>query len=148
MTYTKIDAKVLGYLGRALSLEMNAIQQYLSVSRLTQLRGFDDLSRTFRHEAEEEMGHAERIIGRMLVLGAAPNATQLRPAVLGESLPELIASVQSLENEIVAFYQEAVSYCVHIEDFDNRVFFEQLLKEEQEHAGVMNELQQRHMLAK
>ncbi len=142
MAYANTDPQVLGFLGRALSLEMSAVQQYLSVSRLLKLRGFDEISSKFQHEAEEEMGHADRIIGRMLVLGVAPNATQLRPARLANSLPAVIAVVQELESEVVNFYQQAVEYCARIEDFDSRLFFEQLLQEERQHASSLNDWRQ------
>jgi len=139
MAYATTDPKVLGYLGRALSLELTAVQQYLTLSRLLVLRGFEEIAQNFKHEAQEEMVHVERIISRMLVLGAAPNATQLRPARLGNSLPALIASAQSLEAEIVLFYEQAVKHCSLADDFDNRLFFEQLLKEERAHVGAMDE---------
>ena len=139
------DPQVLGFLGRALSMEMTAVQQYLCLSRFSHLQGFEAISEKFKHEAQEEMSHSERIIGRMLVLGVAPNATQLRPVRLGESLPALIAAAQALEMEIVSFYQTAVDYCSRIGDFDNRLFFEQLLQEEQAHASTLDEWKQTHL---
>lgn len=141
MVYTKKDPNVLGFLGRALSLEMTAVQQYLTLSRLLQLRGFAEIAQTFQQEAQEEMGHVERIISRMLVLGVAPSATQLRPPVLGDSLPVLIANTQRFEEEIVSFYQQAVSYCNRMDDFDNRLFFEKLLQEEKQHAHTLGSWQ-------
>lgn len=142
MAYANTNPNVFGFLGRALSLEMTAVQQYLTVTRLLKLRGFEDIAQKFQGEAEQEMNHADRIIGRMLILGVAPNATQLRPAKLGDSLPALMAGVQNLEAEIVNFYQQAVNYCAQIEDFDNRLFFEQLLQEERNHVKTMSEWQQ------
>jgi bacterioferritin len=40
-------------------------------------------------EVREEMGHVERIIARMLALGVASNASQLRPATVGPDLLNL-----------------------------------------------------------
>lgn len=137
MVYAKQNPAVLGFLGRALSLELTAVQQYLTLARLLSLRGFGKLGEKFQNEVKEELGHAERIINRMLVLGVAPNASQLRPVRLGDSLPALLASVSSLETEIVSFYQQAVNECARIDDFDNRAFFEELLQEEREHARTL-----------
>ena len=145
MAYAKTDPTVLGFLGRALSLELSAVQQYLTLSRLLKLRGFDEIAETFKHEAMEEMAHAERIISRMLVLGVAPNATQLRAAQLGDSLPALIASAQLLEAEIISFYEKAVMHCAQVDDFDSRLFFDQLLQEERNHAGSLANWQQRFL---
>jgi len=143
MAYKNVDAGVLGYLGRALSMEMSAVQQYLTLSRLLRLRGFEEIAAHFQQEANEELAHSDRIIGRMLVLGVAPNMTQLRPARLGESLPELMASAEELEKDIVSLYQQAVAHCRSINDFDNHLFFNELLQEEQEHVGKLSNWQNR-----
>ena len=138
MLYPKVDSKVLGYLGRALSLELTAVQQYLTCERLLTFRGFESVAKKCRHESKTEMEHVERIIGRMLVLGVAPNASRLRPVVLGDSLPSLISEIEKLESEIVNFYHQAVTHCQLVNDFDNRVFFARLLEEEQEHSGSLS----------
>ena len=132
------DPVILGYLGRALSFELSAVQQYLSLAKLLELRGMAQAGEKFRHEAQEEMQHAERIIGRMLVLGVAPNASRLRPAPLNGSLPQLMQYATDLETEIVNFYAQAVHYCRRTEDHENRIFFETLLHEEQQHATVID----------
>ncbi len=137
MTDMPIDVKikVLGYLGRALSLEMSAVQQYLTLSRLLRARGFDAEGAKFHGEALEEMTHAELIIGRMLALGAVPNASQLRPAYAAEDLTSVIEHAHKLEDDIVRFYEGAVAYCRLANDRDNYLFFEKLLNEEREHAS-------------
>jgi len=85
-------------------------------------------------EAHEELGHADRIIARMLALGVAPNASQLRPVKLGSSLPELLLHDHAFENELVQLYAQATSHCARAGDHDSRVFFEALLNEEKTHA--------------
>ncbi|MBL1260016.1 MAG: hypothetical protein COB33_005730 [Thiotrichaceae bacterium] len=133
------DPVILGYLGRALSFEFSAVQQYLSLARMLSLRGLPQAGDKFRLEAQEEMEHAERIIGRMLAVGVAPSASILRPARLDGSLSELIQHTVKLETEIVNFYAQAVQYCQHAQDHENRIFFEALLTEEQQHAAGLQE---------
>lgn len=128
------DPAILGYLGRALSFEFSAVQQYLSLARLLEMRGVPQTGEKFRHEAQEEMQHAERIIARMMALGYAPNASCLRPPRLDGALHELMQHAADLEKEIVGFYTQAVKYCSHIQDYENRIFFEKLLAEEQQHV--------------
>lgn len=125
---------ILGFLGRALSLELSAVQQYTALAKLMEARGMKSASDKFRQEAGEEMQHVERIIGRMLALGGAPNASNLRATHLDGSLPELMQYCKRFENEIVGFYAQAVRHCVTTKDDDSRIFFEELLKEEQVHA--------------
>jgi len=134
MHYVNADPRVLGYLGRALSLELSAVQLYSTQARLLAAWGLAEASRRMSEEAHEELGHADRIIGRMLALGVAPNASQLRPVKLGSSLPELLLHDHEFENELVQLYTQATGHCVRTGDHDSRVFFEALLNEEKAHA--------------
>ena len=135
----RVDPKVLGYLGRALSLELSAVQLYSTQARLCATWGLDEPADKMRTEAQEEMQHVERIIARMLALGAAPNASQLRPVKLGKTLEELLIINHAFEQELVTLYQEATAYCARAGNHDDRMFFQGLTEEEQHHA---RELQQ------
>ena len=129
------DERVLGYLGRALSLELSAVQLYSTQSMLVASWGLTDIADKLRAESREEMGHAERIIGRMLALDVAPNASQLRPVRTGRNLQELLQHDYAFETELIRLYDDATRYCVSIADYDNRIFFEALLNEEKAHAA-------------
>jgi len=139
MLPTRADSRVLGYLGRALSLELSAVQLYTTQARLLGIWGLVEESARFRKEAEEELGHAERIVGRMLALSVAPNASQLRPVKLGQNLQELLLYNLSFENELVQLYAQATNHCARIGDQDSRVFFETLLNEEKAHAQELTQ---------
>jgi bacterioferritin len=134
MFHINADEHVLGYLGRALSLELSAVQLYSTQSMLVASWGLTDVADKLRVESREEMGHAERIISRMLALGVAPNASQLRPVRIGRNLQELLEHDYAFENELISLYDDAARHCVRIADYDNRLFFEALLSEEEAHA--------------
>jgi len=143
MFHISTDERVLGYLGRALSLELSAVQLYSTQSMLVRSWGLIDAADKFHAESREELGHAERIISRMLALGVAPNVSQLRPAILGRNLQELLQHDSAFENELISLYDDATRHCVGIADYDNRVFFEALLNEEKAHsAGLTQWLQE------
>lgn len=139
MFHINANERVLGYLGRALSLELSAVQLYSTQSMLVSTWGLTDVAEKFRDESREEMGHAERIISRMLALGVAPNASQLRPVRLGRSLQELLQYDYAFENELISLYDDATRYCISIADYDNRLFFEALLNEEKAHAADLTQ---------
>ena len=139
MFHINADEHVLGYLGRALSLELSAVQLYSTQAMLVATWGLSDVAEKFRAESSEEMGHAERIISRMLALGVAPNASQLRPVRLGQTLLELLQHDHAFEKELITLYDEATRHCARSGDRDNRVFFESLLAEEQAHAQHLQE---------
>ena len=134
MYFAKADTRVLGYLGRALSLELSAVQLYSTQARLLAAWGLAEASQRMSDEAHEELGHADRIIGRMLALGVAPNASQLRPVKMGSNLSELLRHDHEFENELVTLYTQAAHHCARVGDQDSRVFFETLLNEEKAHA--------------
>ena len=133
MFTVKADPKVLGYLGRALSLELSAVQLYSTHARLCNTWGLAEPAKKFREEAASEMLHADKLIARMLALGVAPNASQLRPVKLGNNLGELLLVSMALEQDIVRLYNSAVAHCNKIGDFDSRMLFQELLAEEQAH---------------
>jgi len=139
MFHINADEHVLGYLGRALSLELSAVQLYSTQSMLVASWGLADVAIKLREESREEMGHAERIISRMLALGVAPNASQLRPVRLGRNLQELLQYDYEFEHELISLYDGATRHCISAADADNRIFFEALLNEEKAHADDLTQ---------
>ena len=134
----RTDSRILGYLGRALSLELSAVQMYSTQARLVASWGLDEPAQRLRSEAQEEMRHVERIIARMLALGVAPNASQLRPVRLGEDLQALLQEDYAFESELVQLYFDAAAHGARIGSQSDRVFFQTLLEEEQAHEQELS----------
>jgi len=138
MLTVRADQKVLGYLGRALSLELSAVQLYTTHARLCNTWGLGEPAKKFREEAASEMLHVDKLVARMLALGAAPNASQLRPVKLGNNLSELLVVNMAFEQDIVQLYTSAVEHCNRIADFDSRMLFQELLEEERVHLDELS----------
>jgi len=134
MRHARIHPRILGYLGRALSLEYSAVQQYMTQAALCEAWGLNEAAQRFREETVEELQHADRIVKRMLGLGVAPSASCLRPASVARSLVDLLRQDAVLEADIVALYEEATGFCQRIRDQENAGFFEALWREEAAHA--------------
>lgn len=134
MRHARIHPRILGYLGRALSLEYTAVQQYMTQAALCEAWGLTEAAQRLREESVEEMQHADHIVKRMLGLGVAPSASCLRPAGVARSLVDLLRQDAVLEAEIVALYEEAARFCQRIRDQENAGFFETLWREEAAHA--------------
>jgi bacterioferritin len=139
MLTARADQRVLGYLGRALSLEFSAVQLYSTQARVVASWGLADAAEHLRHEVEEELQHTDRIIERMLAVGVAPSASQLRPVKLGQNLVEMLQINQRFEQELVGLYHAAASYSARIGDHDSRLFFTALLEEERKHHEELQE---------
>jgi len=133
MTMDAVHPRVLGFLGRALSLELTAVQQYMTQASLVGLWGDEASAERFREETVEEMQHAERIVQQMLSLGVAPAASQLQPVTHATDLVGLLEQNADLEQQLVSHYDEAVRFCRLLNDQHNAAFFQSLLEDEQHH---------------
>jgi bacterioferritin len=129
-----VHPRVLGFLGRALSLELSAVQQYMTQASLVELWGETEAAERFRRETVEELQHAERIVQRMLALGVAPAASQLRPVTHAGDLVGLLRLNGVLETDLIQHYAEAVRFCLLIGDGENEAFFRALWQEEEHHG--------------
>lgn len=132
-----VDPRTLGWLSRALSHEMRAVQQYLAQSVLARLWGNEALSQDLRREAVEEMVHAERLMERLIILGVAPSAGNLPPARLGRNAQELLDADHALEVDAVRLYEEALAHAQRMRDTDNAKLLEDILGEEIAHVKDM-----------
>jgi bacterioferritin len=135
---SRAHPRVLGYLGRALSLELTAVQQYMTQASLAELWGEAHAADRFRRETVEEMQHAERIVRRLLSLGAAPAASQLQPVRHGSDLVALLRGDALLEDQLIRHYEEAAQFCDWISNGDDGAFFRDLWNDEQHHAQELN----------
>jgi bacterioferritin len=133
-----VHPRVLGYLGRALSLELSAVQQYMTQASLVGLWGDIDAAGRFRRETVEEMQHAEKIVQRMLAVGVAPAASQLRAVTHAPNLLGLLRHNTRLENDLISLYSEATRFCVLVGDVSNEAFFRDLLNDEQHHGAELS----------
>ena len=132
------DPRLSGYLSRALSHEMAAVQQYLLQAKLTGMWGLSAQSAHFRNDVSEELVHAERLMERMLVLGIPCNATQLPPIRPGRTLEEMLHIDRQLEIEAIRLYEEAASYCARRQDGETQALMRALLEDELGHLKELD----------
>lgn len=135
MAMAAVHPRILGFLGRALSLELTAVQQYMTQASMVELWGDAEAAARFRQLTIEELRHGERLVQRMLALGVAPAASQLRPVQHAADLVGLLSVNGVLEHDLIQLYGDAVRFCVLIGDAENADFFRALWNEEQ-HQGL------------
>ncbi len=135
-----VDPRTLGWLSRALSHEMGAVQQYLAQSVLARLWGDYALASQLRREAVEEMQHAERLMERLILLGVAPSAGNLPPARLGRTVDEMLAADRVLEVDAVRLYEEALAHARRMRDADSASLLEGILAEELAHVRELDDM--------
>jgi bacterioferritin len=84
------------------------------------------------------MQHAEKIVQRMLAVGVAPAASQLRAVTHAPDLIGLLRHNTQLENDLISLYTEATRFCLLIGDVTNGAFFRDLLNDEQHHGAELS----------
>ncbi len=131
--------RIIGFLNQALNHEYGAVQQYLTQASLCTLWGLGEWAESFRHEAREELGHADLLSQRLLLSGIAPGAGQLRPPRPGRDLAEMLSQDADLEAAAVDLYAEAAAFAARLRDHEAGALFQRLRADEE---GHLRELQQ------
>lgn len=130
-------------LNDSLAMELAVMNRYLELTALAKAAGFMGLAGHFEREVVEEMGHAKRLMDRILSLGGNIVAV---PADLKVKAPDDFDVVtifeQDLEIERRAMndYADRIAVAAAERDFGTRVLFESIYAEEVE-ASSWNETQ-------
>ncbi|TSE35403.1 ferritin-like domain-containing protein [Tepidimonas charontis] len=127
------DNRTIGWLNRALQHEFGAVQQYLAQSVLARLLGDAEGAERWRDEALEELAHAERLMERLIQLGAAPSAGALPPARLGRGPQDFDGIVHAMEWQAVRLYQDAAEHAQRMRDEGTHALMQELLQAEVQH---------------
>jgi bacterioferritin len=130
----KGDPKVIEYLQEVLTGELTAINQYFLHAEMMENWGYKRLAAHTRKESIEEMGHAEKLLERMLYLDGSPNMKNLFQLRIGQSVKEQIENDLQVEYEAVPRLNKAINAAVAAADNGSRDLFESILKDEEEHV--------------
>lgn len=131
------DPKVLAELNTALKGELTAINQYVLHSRMLNHWGFEKLGKREWEESVEEMGHADKLIQRILLLDGLPNLQDLGKLYVGQHLQEVIECDLRLEREGIEHYRRAIRVCEEAQDFVSRDLLIHILETEEEHEDML-----------
>ena len=132
--------RIAGFLGRALSHEFLAVQQYLVQSRLCRLWGWQAWAESFAKEAREELEHAGLLSDHLLLMGIAPSAGTLRPSRPGRDLREMLEQDMEIEWSAVELYAQALDFSRRVRDEGAAKLFAHLLADEQGHLAHLQEM--------
>ena len=105
----------------------------LAQATLARLTGDEALAQRLRDEALEELGHAERLMARLIELGVAPSAGTLAPARLGRGVADFGALNRQLEQNAVVLYQDAADHARRVRDTGTEALLRELAAEEAQH---------------
>ena len=111
------------------------MDQYFIHSRMYDDWGLTKLYARIGHEMEDETGHADMLIKRILFLEGTPCLSKRDEIKVGKSVPEMLKSDLALEYEVVRLLKVAIADCEAMHDYETRAMLVTILADtEEDHA--------------
>jgi bacterioferritin len=129
----KGDAKILALLNEVLKAELTAINQYFLHAEMCENWGYEKLAKHTRKESIEEMGHAEKLMERILLLDGSPNMTDYFKINIGQNVKQQLENDLKLEHTAVKRLNDGIKACVAAADNGSRELLEKILVDEEHH---------------
>jgi bacterioferritin len=129
------NTKVIEQLQRLVASELAAIDQYFIHSRMYDDWGLHKLYERISHETDEEKQHADKLIRRMLFLGATPDLSKRDGLSVGTNVRSMLENDLQLEYDVAQALRDAIACCEAERDYQTREILRQLLEDtEEDHA--------------
>jgi bacterioferritin len=87
------------------------------------------------------MKHAEKLAERILFLKGEPTTKPDGVAKKGQEISEMLKTDIGLESEAIKMYSESALTCAAEKDHVSKKIFEELVKEEEEHLHMFENIQ-------
>lgn len=132
---TKSKIATIENLQRALSMELTAMHQYQLHACVLDDWGMGLLAAKMREELQEELGHSEDYLVRILFLKGDPKLTLEKTPVRATSLKEMFETDLEDEKAAIEFYTTASIQASEDRDIGTRQLFERIAVDEEGHAA-------------
>ncbi|MFA6245177.1 MAG: bacterioferritin [Candidatus Hydrogenedentales bacterium] len=133
----KGSPKVLAALDSLLTTELAAINQYFVHSEMLANDGYDRLAKVTKQRALAEMGHAEKLIERILFLEGRPTVDRPLSVNIASKTKGMLANDLTAEKATLDKYNSAIGLCRTEGDNVTREMLERIAKDEDEHANYL-----------
>ena len=130
----KGNERMLEVLNSLLTDELTAINQYMVHAEMCENWGYEKLHQAIRHQAMEEMHHAEWLIERIIFFEAIPTVARLNRIRIGQTPLEMITNDNADEILAVKAYNSAISLARETEDQVTVDLLTRILKMEEGHV--------------
>ena len=128
----KGNQKVVDTLNSLLAGELTAMDQYFIHSRMYEDWGLSKLYERIAHEMEDETGHADLMIKRILFLEGFPDMVKREPLNVGKTVPEMLKNDLELEYSVVKNLKAAIAICEEEKDYETRAMLVKQLEDTEE----------------
>ena len=128
----KGNQKIIDVLNSLLAGVLTALDQYFIHSRMYDDWGLGKLYDRIAHEMEDETGHADQMIKRILFLEGFPNMATREPINVGKTVEDMLKNDLALEYAVVKNLKEAIAICETEKDFETRAMLVKQLEDTEE----------------
>ena len=128
----KGNKKVIDALNMLLTGEMSAADQYFIHSRMYQDWGLHELYERLKHEQEEELEHAARLVERILFLEGNPDVASREALRIGKDVPSMMKNDLTYELEVGQNLKKVIRICEEEQDYVSRDLLVSLLEDTEE----------------
>lgn len=140
--------KVIDLLNKQLTLELTAMDQYLAHSKMYENWGIGKLHEKLSHEYEEELGHAKRLIQRILFLDGTPDTASRGKINVGADVRQMLENDLAGERVVADSLRQIIGICEQEEDYISREILEDLLDDTEmdhiywleQHLGLIDKI--------
>jgi bacterioferritin len=129
----------LRHLQRALTMELTTVNTYLYQERQLDDWGIDRLARRMREETDEERGHAELFLTRILFLDGEADLQTLDRVEKPASVRQIFETQLRMELEAREYYATAANECQEAGDVGSFELFMRILRDEEDHIDFVEE---------
>lgn len=135
-----MNKKVIDLLNEARSRELTAISQYMAQHYELEDQDFGKLASKLKEIGIQEMKHAEKLAERILYLKGEPTSKPDGVAKKGQAIADMLATDIALETQAIEMYNNASVICAAEKDQISKEVFEELLKDEEEHLNIFENI--------
>lgn len=129
------QANVIKALNTLLATELTSVDQYFVHSQMYENWGYTRLFQRIDHERQDEIGHATKLIERILFLEGTPDVAARSPLRVGADVPQMLENDLQTEYDVADQLRETIALCESERDFVTRDMLLVLLQDtEEDHA--------------
>lgn len=136
---------VIDALNGLLAAELTSVDQYFVHSEMYRNWGFHKLYERIHHERDDELGHATKLIERILFLEGTPNVAARTALRIGADVETMLKNDLDTEYDVAHALKAVIALCETEQDYITRDMLTQLLDDtEVDHAHWLE--QQLHLI--
>jgi len=129
------NTKTIEFLQKAVAMELTAAHQYQLHAHVLEDWGLSKLAVQMRAEMQEELGHLDAFMERIMFLKGTPELAFGKPPKRAATLVDMFKSDLADEEEAIACYTSAAQHANEIGDIGTRTLFEKIVLDEEGHKS-------------